>query len=195
MIVRASRQAVYDRLVPLVSLIVVAMLAWVYLWREAAVMSSMPQDMPMSMPSNPTTTGFALTFLMWSVMMIGMMIPSAAPAILLYGKMVRENAARGVRLAAVWTFTSGYLSAWIAFSLLATSLQLALHAQGLLTMGMESASAWLSAGILIVAGIYQWLPLKHTCLSKCRNPLELFLTRWRAGELGAFRMGLEQVGS
>ena len=74
---------------------------------------------------------------------------------------------------------------------LAALLQVLLEHSSLLTPMMASASAGLSAALLIAAGIYQWLPLKEVCLRKCRNPIEFFATRWRAGAPGAFRMGLE----
>jgi len=186
-----------DRTVALSGLILVTALAWVYLWRVASMMGASMPDMPMSMPMGAMTQGwntteFLLTFVMWSVMMIGMMLPSAAPAILLYATMVRRNAERGVVLAAVWIFVAGYLAAWTVFSLAATLLQLLLQHNNLMSMGMASTSTWLSAGILVIAGIYQWLPAKHACLQKCRHPLEFFMTHWHGGNLGALRMGWAQ---
>jgi predicted metal-binding membrane protein len=165
------------------SLVFVIALAWLYLWRDAAMMSHMPHAL------GPGT--FALTFVMWAVMMVGMMLPGTAPTILLYGALVRKNGERGTVLPAVWIFTSGYLAVWMGFSLVATLLQVALEQAALLTPMMVSASKGLSAAILITAGIYQWLPVKNACLSKCRNPLEFFVTRWRPGTGGAFRMGAE----
>ena len=185
-----------DRAVALSGLILVTALAWLYLWREAAMMTASMPDMPMNMVMGPvsqgwSTTEFLLTFLMWSVMMVGMMLPSAAPAMLLYGTMVRRNAERGVVLTAVWTFVAGYLAAWTVFSLAATILQIVLQHNSLMTMRMASASVSLTAGILVIAGIYQWLPVKHACLHTCRHPLQFFVTRWRSGRLGAWRMGWE----
>lgn len=168
-------------------------LVWLYLWRDARAMSHM--DMPgmamegMSHPSGAVV--LTLTFAMWAVMMIGMMLPSAAPTILLYGALVRKNGERGNVLPAVWVFTSGYLFVWTGFSVAAALLQTVLEHSALLTPMMASASATLSAALLIAAGIYQWLPLKEVCLRKCRNPIEFFATRWRAGAPGAFRMGME----
>jgi predicted metal-binding membrane protein len=165
------------------SLVFVIALAWLYLWRDAAMMSHMPHAL------GPGT--FALTFVMWAVMMVGMMLPGTAPTILLYGALVRKNGERGAVLPAVWIFTSGYLAVWMVFSLVATLLQVALEQAALLTPMMVSASKGLSAAILTAAGIYQWLPVKKACLNKCRNPLEFFITRWRPGAGGAFRMGAE----
>ena len=166
------------------SLALLVVLAWVYLWRSAAGMDGMG-GMPHMGGMLP------LTFAMWAVMMTGMMLPSAAPAILLYAALVRKNAERGTVLPATWVFISGYVAAWTAFSAAAALAQTALEHAMLITSAMSLASQGLSAGVLVAAGLYQWLPVKDICLQKCRNPLELFTMRWRPGARGAFRMGLE----
>jgi predicted metal-binding membrane protein len=182
-----------DRVAVAATLVVLVALAWVYLWRDAATMSAMDamegmEGMSaMSMGASPWRDA-ALMFVMWSVMMVGMMLPSAAPAILLYTAMVRRNRERGSVLPAAWTFAAGYLAVWTGFSGAATALQLALERAALLAP-MAAASRPLAAGLLIVAGIYQWLPLKEACLRHCRNPMEFMLTNWRGGAAGPFRMG------
>ena len=182
-----------DRRVVTASLVLVVALAWFYLWREAASMSHMDMAMP-DMPNMPRASvaeTFVLTFVMWTVMMVGMMLPSAAPTILVYGAMVRRNGERGTILPGVWIFAGGYLVVWTAFSLLAAVLQVALEQASLVTPMMVSASQGMNAAILIAAGIYQWLPFKDACLGKCRNPLQFLVARWRPGAGGAFRMGAE----
>ncbi|HEX7074039.1 MAG TPA: DUF2182 domain-containing protein [Hyphomicrobiaceae bacterium] len=184
-----------DRLVVAAGLAGVVALAWLYLWRYAA---SMPAGngaaMEMTMPSMSAMgpAAFALTFVMWVVMMAGMMLPSAAPTILFYGALVRKNAARGTVLPAVWVFVSGYLLVWTGFSLAAVLLQTALGRAALLTPAMTSASNRLSGMLLVAAGVYQLTPLKDLCLSKCRNPVQFFLTHWRPGAGGALQMGITQ---
>jgi predicted metal-binding membrane protein len=182
-----------DRRIVTASLVLVVALAWLYLWRDSTAMSDMGMaGMPMASMLPALGAGaLSLTFVMWTIMMVGMMLPSAAPAILLYGALVRKNGERGTVLPAVWIFTSGYIAVWMGFSLVATLLQVALEQAALVTPMIASASNGLSAAILIAAGIYQWLPLKAACLNKCRNPLEIFVTRWRTGTGGAFRMGAE----
>jgi predicted metal-binding membrane protein len=184
-----------DRLITLASLAGVVGLAWLYLWFAAASMGSMPMASG-SMGSAMVATAWSanallMTFLMWSIMMVGMMLPSAAPAILLYGSLVRKNRERGSVLAPVWVFTAGYLAAWTAFSLVATLVQAALAEAALLSPMMVSTRGWLSGGLLIAAGIYQWLPVKDACLKKCREPLQFLMMRWRPGASGAFAMGME----
>jgi predicted metal-binding membrane protein len=182
-----------DRRVVAVSLVLVVALAWLYLWRDAAAMSHMQMaGTPMALVQQAVGAGtIVMIFAMWTIMMVGMMLPSAAPTILLYGALVRKNGERGTVLPAVWVFTSGYLVAWTGFSFAAALSQVALEQAALMTPMMQSASKGLNAAILIAAGIYQWLPLKEICLRKCRHPIEFFATRWRAGAGGAFRMGLE----
>jgi len=176
-----------DRLTALASLLAIISLAWVYLWIDADRM-----DAPMMPMARGWNLGSLLsTALMWSVMMIGMMLPSAAPAILLYGAMVRKNGERGSVLPAVWIFTAGYLAVWFVFSLAATVLQVSLEQALLLSPMMTSTSVWLSGCLLITAGVYQWLPIKEACLNKCRAPLQFLLFHWRAGRFGTLRMGAE----
>jgi predicted metal-binding membrane protein len=173
-----------DRLVVALSLSGVVALAWLYLWRQAA----------MAMPSMPAMDPavLALTFVMWVVMMAGMMLPSAAPTILFYGAIVRKHAERGTVYPAVWVFVSGYLLLWTGFSLAAVLLQVALEHAGLLTSTMASASNVLNGALLVAAGVYQLTPLKDLCLNKCRNPVQFFMTHWRRGKAGALRMGIAQ---
>jgi len=180
-----------DRFVTIASLIGLAAIAWLYLWWDAQRMAGM------SMPGEGMTMPvwgiepLLLTFLMWSVMMVGMMLPSATPAILMYGSMSRKQSGDRPILPSVWLFTAGYLLVWAGFSVAATVLQAFLVSNALLTPMMASASHWLTGGLLVAAGIYQWLPVKSVCLEKCRAPLQFFLFHWRPGRLGALRMGAE----
>jgi predicted metal-binding membrane protein len=185
-----------ERLVAGLTLAGIVGLAWLYLWREAAFMhSSMATGgMPMGGMAMATTApdafGVGLLLAMWAVMMIGMMLPSAAPAILLYGTLARKHAERGSALPAVGIFVAGYLLAWTGFSAAAALLQGALQHFMLLDATMATSSKALSALLLAAAGLYQLTPLKDRCLSKCREPLAFFMTHWRPGTAGALRMGI-----
>ena len=182
-----------DRRLALGGLTAVVLLAWLYLWHSAAQMA--PGTMPMAAMPRATDAGaLALTFVMWTVMMAGMMLPSAAPAIVLYGALARKHGARGRLLPGVWLFTAAYLVVWTLFSAMATLLQAALDAGALLGPDMATTSTTLAGATLIAAGLYQLTPLKAACLGRCRDPLTFFLTRWRDGPLGAFRMGLAHGG-
>lgn len=133
---------------------------------------------------------FTLMFLMWAVMMTGMMLPSAAPTILLYGQVVRNRPQSRRPVLRSYAFAGGYLLAWAGFSLAATVLQWRLAEAALLSPMMESASPVLAALLLITAGVYQWTPLKRVCLGECRSPMEQLSRDWRPGAAGAVRMGL-----
>src|SRR5262245_14172116 len=131
-----------------------------------------------------------LVWAMWSVMMTAMMLPSGAPVILLYGAAARRSPRPAARRH-TYALAAGYLAAWTAFSLAATALQRALASLLLLSPMMEAGSARVSGTLLIVAGVYQWTPLKHACLRACQSPLGFLMARWRDGWSGAFRVGLE----
>ena len=114
----------------------------------------------------------ALLFAMWAVMMIGMMLPSAAPAVFIYASVVRRNAESERVLARVFAFAGGYLVVWIIFSLIATALQLGLTMASLLSPMMELRSRWFSGGLVLIAGVYQFTPWKRKCLKCCRCPVD-----------------------
>jgi predicted metal-binding membrane protein len=199
-----------DRLIVAAGLAVLTVLSWAYIiagagmgmpaWHMISV-SLFPHRMAeMSTPdmahAAPSGAGhWLLVLAMWWVMMIAMMTPSAAPLILLFGRATRHAQAGG-RLAPgvvpTTAFTAGYLLTWFAFSVAATVLMWALERVGAVSAAsMGSRSAWLSASILIAAGLYQVSPLKHACLRVCRSPAEFLTRHWRPGSFGALRMGLE----
>ena len=167
---------------PLVALLVlVPLVCWIWI-------TVMARDMygPMTGASAWMMTAvwdaphLLLLWAMWAVMMTGMMLPSAAPMILLGG-----GGARSAWLAA------GYLVVWIAFSLAATALQWLLMRWLVMTPMMEVSSRTAGAALLLLAGVYQWTPLKRACLTTCQAPMAFLARRWRSGHLGAFRMGAE----
>ena len=176
-----------DRLIVVAGLLALGALAWLYIAREAATMSA---QVGMSMPARPwgvgETVGLAL---MWIVMMIAMMIPSVAPVILLFAGLSRRRRVQGIPATPVSVFTLGYLLAWTGYAVLAALTQAALHSAALLSPAMASRSPMLGGAILMLAGLYQWLPVKGACLSHCRSPLGFFSTEWREGVSGALRMG------
>jgi len=132
----------------------------------------------------------ALLWAMWAVMMIGMMLPSAAPAILIYGSAARRR--HGADAATLtYALAAGYLAVWAVFAVLATVVQRALGALLLLSPMMELTSPVTGATLLLIAGVYQLTPLKQVCLQACQSPLGFLVSRWRDGWRGALRMGFE----
>jgi predicted metal-binding membrane protein len=131
-----------------------------------------------------------LLWAMWAVMMTGMMLPSASPVVLLYGVVARRSAQRtGARQ--LYALAAGYLTLWLVFSLGATALQRLFAAWLLVSPMMETTSPAVGATFLLVAGVYQFTPIKHACLRTCQSPLGFLMRRWRKGMSGAFAMGLE----
>ncbi|MDA1101526.1 MAG: DUF2182 domain-containing protein [Proteobacteria bacterium] len=192
-----------DRALVVIALAALTVLSWIYL---AVVAMDMAQgDMSLGgigkMTPSPigamtatmvqwSPTTFALMLVMWWVMMVGMMVPSAAPMILLFATVTRKQAAGenpGRRIA---LFTTAYLLIWGGFSLLAALAQWALTEAALLSPMMVGTSRFLTVGLLLACGAYQLSPLKQACLVKCRSPLSFLMTRWQGGDLGALKMGL-----
>ncbi|MFE8070476.1 DUF2182 domain-containing protein [Marinobacteraceae bacterium S3BR75-40.1] len=167
---------------------VIVMLCWWYLFHMAAGMATMTWDDRMVFtPWTPAY--FLMMFLMWGIMMIAMMVPSAVPMILLYRRVALGNRQAGATLG-MTLFVGGYLLTWMAFSLLATTLQWLLEQWALLSPMMRSRSLLFSGLVLLFAGIYQWSSLKQACLRHCRGSFMFISHHWRPGLLGAFRMGL-----
>jgi len=136
------------------------------------------------------TLGYgALIFVMWVAMMVAMMLPSAAPAILLAAALDRRRSTASAPQQGM-LFASGYLLVWSAFSLLATLLQWGLDEAGLLSGTMAAGNRILAGAVLVAAGAYEWTPLKNTCLAHCRSPIAFLLQHWRQGRLGAVVTGM-----
>jgi predicted metal-binding membrane protein len=177
-----------DRALVLSGVIAVTALAWIYLINAAAEMGEMAgmvQIKPWS------ALDAVMMFVMWSIMMIGMMVPSAAPVILLYALVWRKHRIAGQPYAPTGAFAAGYVTIWTAFSLGATTLQWGLERAALLSPMMVSTSSIFGGLILIAAGLYQLTPYKNACLRRCRSPVEFLSRHWRPGAWGAFMMGLE----
>ncbi len=129
-------------------------------------------------------------FLMWAIMMVGMMLPSAAPMTLLYAGMVCKAERQGTPMAPTAAFVAGYLAMWCLFSVGATLAQWGLHEAAMLSPMMVANSQILGAALLMMAGVFQLTPWKAVCLDHCRSPAHFIAQHWRSGASGAFRLGL-----
>ena len=166
--------------------VVLSLAAWAFLaWLTIDMSHPFAQ---LTMPGSTTWSAASVLaiWLMWAVMMGAMMLPSALPMILTFTDLATRSGegARGR------SFVAAYLLVWFAFSVAATLLQWAFQAMGWVNSMIVSRSAALTGLLLVVAGLYQFSPLKKVCLSHCRTPLGFLLGEWRAGERGAFVMGL-----
>jgi len=131
-----------------------------------------------------------LLFVMWWTMMMAMMLPSAAPAILAYGALSRKFAEQGKPVAPLTVFAAGYAAIWTCFAVAAVALQLLLGEVIELSMMMAVTSAVVGGGLLVATGLYQVSPVKAACLRNCQAPLMYLARNWQKGYSGAFRMGL-----
>jgi predicted metal-binding membrane protein len=179
-----------DRWLVGLALAVVIALCWAWIVPMAVDMyGNMSGSSAWMMTDRWDFTHLALLFAMWAVMMAGMMLPSAAPALLIYAAVVRKSP-DGARAAAhAYAFGGGYLLVWTVFSLAATVLQRALAKLLLLSPMMETSDRRLGGALLLVAGLFQFTPFKRACLQYCRSPAEFLTRHWRPGVAGGFRLG------
>ena len=175
-----------DRAIIAVGLFLITSLAWGYTAREAHSMGELcvRMDRPWG------AADVSMTLLMWIVMMVAMMTPSAAPMVLIFAAVSEKRRQETRPYVPAAIFLGGYLSVWAAFSLAATAVQWSLHSLALLSPMMVSTSPYLGTSILLSAAVFQWTSLKKTCLAHCRSPLGFLLTHWHPGAWGAFLMGL-----
>ena len=183
-----------DRIIVILALALLTGLAWSYLlWLSAdmsmggmtgfrMIPSGMGQMMPADMPWRAME--FAFVFAMWTVMMIGMMTPSAAPMVLMYARLGRQTQAHGRPIAATVWFAAGYFLVWIAFALFATLVQWAFE--------MATTSTVVGGFLFVAAGSYQWTKLKDVCLTQCQKPFAFLMTHggFRSDAPGSLMLGL-----
>ena len=193
-----------DRAIIVAALILITGLSGAYvLWlvdnmamggRDMTGFRMIPDGMGLMMPTSAPWQPFEFVFvlLMWAVMMLGMMTPSAAPMVLLYARVGRQAATQGKPFAASGWFFGGYLLVWMAFALAATVAQWALERAALLTPMMKGANGIFGGAVLIAAGLYQWTRLKDACLRQCQAPW-LFIQRhggFRRTAIGSLGLGV-----
>lgn len=181
-----------DRITILSALIGVIVLAWAYVLYLWTKMPMMDDDAPGAiMQVHPwMPVDFVFMYLMWAIMMVGMMLPGAVPMTLLYAGMVRKAERQSTPMAPTGAFIGGYLALWSVFSVAATLLQWGLHETAMLSPMMVAKSPVVGAALLIVAGMYQLTSWKAACLDHCRAPAHFIAEHWRPGGSGAFRLGL-----
>src|SRR6266404_217850 len=179
-----------DRAVVAGALAGIVALAWAYILLGAGMDTAVNMAMgDVLMPMPWALATFRVMLVMWIVMMTAMMLPSAAPMILLFATINRRRSETGTPYA-TGLFALAYWALWAAFSIAATGR----------TMGTGTCKAAvcdhgdrqhpLAGTVFLLAGVYQLTPLKQACLRRCRAPLEFLSHYWQGGALGAFRMGL-----
>lgn len=171
-----------------IGLLLLAAAGWAVVALQVRAMAQMQPGMDATAPA-PVSVSLLLFLPVWLAMMMAMMFPSVAPVVSLFAAAGRARRVRGGQATPTWVFVAGYLSVWSLFGLGAFLLSMAVPALGMAANGLRGASALAGGAALILAGLYQWSPLKQVCLRHCRSPLGVLLHRWRGGRAGAFRMG------
>jgi len=184
-----------DRAVLVSAIAVLAGLAWAYTVRLSAGMGSMSVNAMAASVAVPSTQSWTLNdvffmFVMWTVMMVAMMLPSATPMVLLFARVMRKRERDGRPFVPTGLFVFGYLLVWVGFSAMATLANWGLHVAGVLSSMMGSTTPMIGGVVLLFAGAFQWTPLKDACLSHCRSPLAFLTAHWSDGRGGALMMGL-----
>jgi len=160
----------HERLVVVAAVVVLTVLSWVFLIR--------------GMPTGAMQPPLGALVLMWWLMMVAMMLPSAAPAVLLYAR-IRQTRPGDESIGQPWIFIGGYLGVWLLFSIGAAFTQSLLSGP---SMALSNRTA--EAAVLISAGVYQLSPLKSACVSQCRSPAQFISRHWRPRWRGALRLGI-----
>lgn len=183
-----------DRLILIICLVGISIISWgyiVYLYKQMYPMNMKAFLFAMPMTAAWSLTDFLLLFLMWFVMMVAMMTASVAPLILIFAMVNRQKQQQQNPYVPAGYLFAGYYFTWAIFSLLATLLQWALQQVNWLNPDMVITHKILGAGILIVAGIFQFTSLKQRCLTHCQTPVDFIHKKWAAGKTGAFKMGIQ----
>jgi predicted metal-binding membrane protein len=173
-----------ERNVILALLLVLAAASWALLIWQSVMMNNQIMGLTMGM-------GAVLFLSIWVVMMIAMMFPTAAPMILMFARVQRDKRQNGRAFVPTWVFVSAYLLIWTLFGVLAYVGAAWAERLGQQVPWLMVNAARIGGSLFVLTGLYQLSPLKHSCLAKCRTPLDFIFSSWRDGYWGSFRMGLE----
>lgn len=178
------------------------------LFNRFNIFDGLPPDMraalaALCLPEGATTFGMpastaytasdaALVFLMWVMMALAMMLPSAAPMIARFAEHSHPMTRTSARAVPTLVLALGYLTLWIGYAVVATAAQGALTAFRLMTPMMAPATLVLAGTTLVAAGIYQFTPAKRACLARCQRPVLFPLDKRHQGLGSVYRLGLLQ---
>jgi predicted metal-binding membrane protein len=132
---------------------------------------------------------FAAAFLLWAFMMVAMMLPTAVPAIHVFGGFARKRRSAIGSAPPTSLFVLGYVAVWTGYAVGAAGGQVALSRASLLAPTVRSSSVGLSVALLMLAGAFQFTAFKDACLTQCRSPFPFLLANWRDGNWSAFVLG------
>jgi predicted metal-binding membrane protein len=166
-----------------------AILAWA--WLLGSPMTGTSDMGGMSMGPPPLSAAYLVpAFVMWAIMMVAMMVPSAAPMILLHARIDKAET-RTERTLHSLLFALAYLLVWTGFSASAALAQALLVRSGIVSdMALTVGDRVLAAALLAAAAAYELTAAKRLCLDKCQSPLLFIMRHWKPGAAGALRLGL-----
>lgn len=179
-----------ERRLVLWAMVSLAALAWAYTLYLGVQHQSMVDTMATPMTMQWSIADVIFMFFMWAVMMFAMMLPSVTPTVLIFGRVREKREVAGQIFAPTGAFVVGYLIVWAGFSLLATTANWSLHTGGLMSSTMGNIGPQTGGLLLVMAGVFQWTPLKNACLDHCRSPMNFLMQHWREGNSGAVLMGM-----
>jgi len=155
--------------------------AWLGVIHSATVMQ-MPEMEPLS---GAAILAFALE---WGVMMTAMMLPSAAPMILLYGMASRRPGKSGEGVIPAEMFAMTYVALWLLTGVPVYLAWVGIGEIAARSMTFAATMPYAIAGTLFVTGVYQLSPMKHACLRQCEAPVDFLVRRWRTGYAASLRL-------
>ncbi len=125
----------------------------------------------------------------WTLMTVAMMLPTSLPLITLFHTITRQRSDQMVLVALLIT---GYLTIWVLFGFLAHICDWGLHETVEHNVWLGSNTWILGAAPILLAGIYQFTPLKYYCLDRCRSPFSFITEHWHGSHerMQAFRLGV-----
>ena len=177
-----------DRLIILAGIAVVSLISWTYMAKMSGIAGS---SISIHGAHAWRINELVSHFIMWGIMMIAMMLPTAGPMILTFSFISNQRKQKEQPYVKTSIFVMSYLIVSVGYSLLMTLLQWWLHNNALLTAIGASSSYLLSGSLLLAAGIFQWSKIKHACLRFCRNPFNFLMASWKEGIPGALHMGIK----
>jgi predicted metal-binding membrane protein len=180
-----------EQVLVLSGLAAVILISWVYMLHMGSGMSGSGMEITLACLTRWGPGDIAHMFIMWAVMMVAMMFPSATPMVLMFATVNQRQGEVQGPLIPTGLFVLGYFLVWIAYSALAAMAQWGLHVAALLTHHLVITSPLLGGVLLVSAGVFQWTPFRDACMSKCRSPLGFLMAEWREGRPGALIMGLK----
>ena len=137
--------------------------------------------------SRTNDASYSTIVIMWMLMSVAMMSPTAIPAMLSYNNLPVDKKSKNHSLI---LFIGGFIATWFGFSVLAATFQIFLANLKLVDDSGQSTNLWLISILLIIAGLYQFSSLKNACIKKCRSPLTIFLEKWTNNTFNGLKLGI-----